>query len=42
MRGLRFCEIALNVVDARLLFLTSTVFALKTLNTSPIARTFTF
>ena len=41
MRGLRFCAIALKPVvpvDSTLLFRTSTVFALNTLNTSTMAR----
>src|SRR4029079_2946468 len=41
MRGLRFCAIVLNAVDAMLLLRIRTVFALVTLNTSPISRRFT-
>ena len=37
IRGLRFCASALNVGDAMLLFRTSAVFALNTLNASRIA-----
>ena len=37
IRGLRFCASALNVGDATLLFRTSAVFALNTLNASRIA-----